>query len=401
MTTIVESRAESAESYVSAIGSGVEVVPALDALKRHLDSRPNEYAVVLGPNVHLEAAVGLAESLRLSRPALSVILLRHRIDTPVLTEALRSGMREVVEDRDLTGLGQAVRRAYTLHQALAGDGAVGGGRRAGQLVTVFSAKGGVGKTTVSTNLAVLLADGGRNSVCLVDLDLAFGDVAVSLQILPARTIADAVPMGEDLDPASLESLLTPYREGLTTLVAPLQPDAKDAISAELVGRILAMLRQQYDYVVVDTAPAFDDHVLMAFDHSDLLLLVLTLDVPALKATKITLETLDLLNYPRERVRLVLNRADTKVGLSVAEVEKALQFDVSATVPSAREVPASINRGEPVCTAHPRHPVTQSLRALAASCAEAATEAAGADAAASAPAPHPRSRGRFARKSYAR
>ena len=401
MTTIVESSPANAESYGSAIGPGVEVVASVDLLQRHLEERPREYAAVLGPNVPLESAVSLAATLRVTRPALSIILLRHRIDTPVLTEALRSGMREVVEDRDRTGLGQAVRRAYALSEALSGhDTTAPAGAPAGKLITVFSAKGGVGKTTVSTNLAVLLAEG-RNSVCLVDLDLAFGDVAVSLQILPTRTIADAVSMGHDIDPAGLGSLLTTYKEGLMTLVAPLQPDAKDAISAELVGRILAMLKQQFDYVVVDTAPAFDDHVLMAFDHSDLLLLLLTLDVPALKATKITIETLDLLNFPRNRVRLVLNRADPKLGLSVAEVEQALQSTVTISIPSAREVPASTNRGEPISTALPRHAVTQCLQTLANVCTESTHTSSALDEGAVVSAVGQRERGRFSRRSRAR
>jgi pilus assembly protein CpaE len=363
MTLIVEASPSNAGTYSSAVGGG-EVVPTIESLKKKLDERPNEFAVVLGPTVNLEAAARLAESLRVSHPRLSVILLRPRVDTRVLTEALRSGMREVLEERDLTGLGQGVRRAHALWQSLSGASGSDDASQNGKLITVFSAKGGVGKTTVSTNLAVLLADGGHKSVCLVDLDLAFGDVAVTLQIMPTHTIADAVSMGSNLDSAGLESLLTKYQDGVVSLVAPIQPDAKDSISAELVARIIVLLKRTFDYVVVDTAPAFDDHVLVSFDHSDLLLLLLTLDIPAVKATKVTVETLDLLNYPREKIRLVLNRADSKVGLSVEEVEKALNFKVSATIPSSREVAASVNRGEPMPLAYPRHPVTDCLRSLA-------------------------------------
>jgi pilus assembly protein CpaE len=368
MTTIVEGSPDSAQTYLSVVGADAEVVQTLDLLKRHLAERPRECAVVLGPNLHLEAAAKLAAALRVSRPALSVILLRHRVDTPVLTEALRSGMREVVEDRDLTGLAQAVRRAKTLYEALSEGESSSAARPVGKIVTVFAAKGGVGKTTVATNLAVLLAER-HNTVCLVDLDLAFGDVAISLRIVPAHTIADAVPMGAGLDVSGLESLLTRYSDGVTTLVAPTQPDARELIPTELVGRILDLLKQMFDFVVVDTAPTFDETILMAFDHSDLLLLLLTLDVPAVKATKITLETLDLLNYPRDKCRLVLNRADPRVGLSVDEVETALHSALSVTVAASREVAASTNRGEPVCLTHPKHPVTQSLRTLADLCVD--------------------------------
>ena len=180
---------------------------------------------------------------------------------------------------------------------------------------MFSAKGGVGKTTISTNLAAALADGGKRSVCVVDLDLALGDVSIVMQLFPVHTIADAVGMEDSLDPQALEGLLTQHSPGLSVLVAPVQPDAKDRIKGELIGRVLRILKERFDVVVVDTPPAFDDVVLQAFDESDLLLLVANLDVPALKSLKITAETLGLLNHPRDRWRLVLNRADMKVGLT--------------------------------------------------------------------------------------
>ncbi len=164
--------------------------------------------------------------------------------------------------------------------------------------------------------------------------------------------------------------MTKYSDNLFALVAPTTPLAKATISQELVGKILTSLKQRFDYVVVDTPPAFDDVVLQAFDVSDLLLLVLTLDIPALKNIKVTLETLELLNFPREKCRIVLNRADAKVGLTVNEVETTLHSDIAASIASAREVPASVNRGEPIVIALPRHPVSQTFMTLARDCVAA-------------------------------
>ena len=148
--------------------------------------------------VDQSAAFRLAEQLRVTRPALGVILVRRRVDTGLLAEALRAGVREVVDERDLAGLHAAVRRtkglAAAMREQAPGGGTPGGPR--GRIITVFSAKGGCGKTTLATNLAAALADRGRREVCLVDLDLAFGDVAIALQLFPAHTIADAVPLGE-------------------------------------------------------------------------------------------------------------------------------------------------------------------------------------------------------------
>lgn len=362
MPTIVESQQSSADTFATTVGGHPTLVASLEQLKQHLATNPEEYAVVLGTSVDLEAAAALADTLRVTRPATSVILVRRRVETSVLAEALRSGMREVVEDRDLSGLAEAVRRARQVWEAVNGP-TYGDAPSAGKQITVFSPKGGVGKTTLAVNLAIALNSQSSANVCLVDLDLAFGDIAITLQLFPARTIADAVSMESGLDGDVLETLLTPHRDGLRTLVAPVQPDAKDSIPASLVGKILRLLKASHEYVVVDTAPTFDEHVLQAIDETDELLLITTLDVPTLKNVKIAVETLDLLNFPKERRRLVLNRADDKVGLSADKVESTLGMEIAQAIPTSPQVANSTNSGEPIFAALPRHAVSQAISAL--------------------------------------
>jgi pilus assembly protein CpaE len=373
MPIIVESNPGSAELFTSVTGSSSRVVDNLDELKKTLTATPDEFAIVLGPGVDLEAAASLADMLRVTRPSTSVILIRRRVDTSVLAEALRSGMREVVEERDLTGLGAAVSRAKQVWTALNGPGQTEANGPVGQLITVFSPKGGVGKTTLAVNLGIALADKGSKSVCVVDLDLGFGDIAITLQLIPARTMADAVHFESGLDFSVLEPLLTPHGSGISALVAPVQPDAKDAIPATLVGRILSMLKANFDFVVVDTAPTFDEFVLSAFDETDELLLVTTLDVPTLKNVKIAVETLDLLNFPKSRRHLVLNRADDKVGLSAEEVESTLGMKIEVAIPTSSQVANATNSGEPITSALPRHPVSQAVTRLAHSFEQKAEE----------------------------
>jgi pilus assembly protein CpaE len=377
MPIIVESNTGNAELFTSVTGPGSRVVSNLDELKRTLADQPSEYALVLGPGVDLEAAASLADMLRVTRPSISVILIRRRVDTSVLAEALRSGMREVVEERDLTGLGAAVGRARQVWQALNGSTTASSSGPAGTLVTVFSPKGGVGKTTLAVNLAIALAEKGSKRVCVVDLDLAFGDIAITLQLIPARTIADATHFESGLEFSVLEPLLTPHPTGISALVAPVQPDAKDAISASMVGRILSILKSNFDYVVVDTAPTFDEFVLQAFDETDQLLLVTTLDVPTLKNVKIAVETLDLLNFPANRRRLVLNRADDKVGLSADEVETTLAMKLDAAIPTSSQVANATNSGEPIAASLPKHPVSVAVAGLARSLAPAPESGSGA------------------------
>ncbi len=207
-------------------------------------------------------------------------------------------------------------------------------------------------------------------MCLVDLDLAFGDVAITLQLFPARTIADTVHLQSGLDYAVLEPLLTDYQGVLSALVAPVQPDAKDTIPASLVGRILALLKQHFDFVVVDTAPTFDEFVLQAFDETDEMLLVTTLDVPTLKNVKVAVETLDLLNFPKPKRHLVLNRADDKVGLGPDKVESTLGMKIAVSIPTSSQVAHATNAGEPIVVAQPKHAVSQAVTAFATSLAGA-------------------------------
>jgi pilus assembly protein CpaE len=366
MTTICDLDLATAHALRSAVGEA-EIITSLDTLRQRLEGDGIEDTVVLGPSIDQVAAFRLAESMRITRPRLGVVLVRQRIDTGVLAEALRSGVREVIDERDLSGLNAAVRRCQALASALRDrtvPGTISDHAPRGRVITVFSAKGGCGKTTLATNLAAALADRGRREVCLVDLDLAFGDVAIALQLFPAHTIADAVPLGDHVDFTAMQTLLTPHSPGLTTLVAPVEPGSAESIPAVLVSHILELLREHFDYVVVDTPPAFDDQVLAAFDLSDVIALIATLDIPALKNLKLTLETMELLNYPRERWRIVLNRADSKVGLAIGEVEKTLRTPIAVQIPSSRDVPAAINRGVPIVLDDPRHPVSMAIKSFA-------------------------------------
>jgi pilus assembly protein CpaE len=309
-----------------------------------------------------------------AHPTTGVVLLRPRVDTGVLGQALRAGVRELVPVDDLQGIGEASRRslALTRQMRMAAGGSDARPARHGSVITVFSAKGGCGKTTIATNVAAALAADGRRNVCLVDIDLAFGDVGVALQLYPTRTLADAVGYGQ-LDEVAIRSLAVNHSTGLDVILAPLEPGLADNIPATLITDLLQALRELYDFVVVDTPPAFSDHVLAAFDNTDYYLLLATLDVPALKNLKLTLETLDLLGYPNERWRLILNRSDAKVGLSGEDVQKTLKTEIAAHIPSSRAVPASINRGRPIVLENPNHAVSTAMKRLAGDLARSAGE----------------------------
>jgi pilus assembly protein CpaE len=367
MTLIVENDTTSAATLRSSLGPESAVLDTLDAVERHLREHEHEHVVVVGPGIATESAMTLAERLRVSRPHVGVVLVRTRVDAKLLSDALRAGIREVVNARELAAINAAARHAHELAGrmlAVGGDDGESEEHGRATVITVFSAKGGCGKTTVSTNLAAALADGGRREVCIVDLDLAFGDVAIAMQLFPTHTISDAVALEDTLDPSGVSSLLTQHSPGLRVLSAPVEPGLAENIPVSLVSKLLSIMREMFDYVIVDTPPAFTDQVLAAFDASDIAILLATLDIPALKNLKLSLETLELLNYPREKIRLILNRADSKVGLDAGEVEKTLRAPISALVPSSRAVPAATNRGVPIVLDQPHHAVSLALIAFA-------------------------------------
>ena len=351
-----------AERYSMAVGESLHAVESASMASRVLTADHSERLVIIGPDVDLEHACDLSEITRVDRPEVGIILLRRRLDVTMLAQALRAGVREVVPADDLTAIAEACRHSRDLSLKLVG-GAGQPGAREGRIVTVFSAKGGVGKTTFSTNLGAYLAATGSRTL-LVDLDLAFGDVAISLQLLPERTMTDVVAMSGHLDDQGLASVLTKHpASGLDAVCAPAEPGEADRILGPTVAEVLRVAKRAYDFVIIDTPPAFTEHVLAAFDISDQIVLLATLDIPALKNLRLTLDTLDLLGSPPESRVVVLNRSDAKVGLRPEDVVTSIKQDIAVMVPSSVDVPASVNRGVAILLDEPKHPVSVAMRQL--------------------------------------
>jgi pilus assembly protein CpaE len=326
-------------------------------------------ALIVGPDLDDQEALALAGMTQQGAPDVSLLLIRYHESSGLFRTALRYGVKDVISPPDdeaavRASAARALEIARALRGRLAGGAPdLGGGDGDGRVITVFSSKGGCGKTFLATNLAFALAQTGAE-VALVDLDLHFGDVAIMLQLFPAHTIQDAA--GTDgLDTVGLKSLLTHHRDGIWALLAPTEPTVADTISPQSVTAILKLLRRNFDAVVIDTPAAFSDQVLAAFDESDVIAVLASLDVPSIKNLKLAMQTMELLHYPRTRLRVVLNRADSKVGLRLPDVEKILGGPVDATIPSSRSVPLSVNRGNPIILEDPRGHVSVAIRKFAA------------------------------------
>jgi pilus assembly protein CpaE len=236
----------------------------------------------------------------------------------------------------------------------------------GKVITVFSTKGGAGKSVIAANLAVLMARRSRDKpVVLVDADLQFGDVAVMLKLAPQHTIVDAVGALDRLDAQMLRQYLMVHEpSGLQILPAPLEPSFADQISAAEMVQIVRVLRSFCSAVVIDTPAYFNEVVLGLIEESDEVILVAGMDIPNIKNVKIGLQTLRLLNVPMTKLHLVLNRANSKVRLDVTEVERTLQIKAESLIPSDVVVPQSVNKGVPVVLDAPKSGVAKSIEQLA-------------------------------------
>jgi pilus assembly protein CpaE len=289
-----------------------------------------------------------------------IVLLASNGSPALLEEALEHDVADVLLLPQLTdNVVFAVRKAGHVGKRLTGSN-----RRHGRLVTVFSPKGGTGKTVTATNLGASLAKHWGKRALLLDLDLQFGDAAIMLGIEPDKTIYDLVTAPGELDSEKLAGYTTRHASGLDVLPAPLRPEDAELVTEAKLARLLEVARESYDVIVVDTSPFFHGPMLATLDRTDELLLLCGLDVPTLKNVRLSLQTLELLSFPTERIKLVLNRANSKVGMKPKEVEAALEREIAYEVPSDRTVPLAVNRGNPAVLSDAKADFSRAVRAMA-------------------------------------
>jgi pilus assembly protein CpaE len=334
--------------------------------------------VVLGPELDGPEALSLARAFDVEHPQVCVVLLAGEGATDLWAGAMAAGVRGVIapgaSDHELGGVitaavETAARRRGALAQAVPA-------RRA-RTIVVLSPKGGAGKTTIAVNLAVALARICPDQVALLDLDLQFGDVAPSLQLTPQHTLTDVARSAAALDATSVKVFLSAHPSGLWVLAAPDTPPDADEVSAEDAAAAVRLLGAEMPTVVVDTGAGLDEHTLAVVEHATDLLLVSTMDVSSIRSLRKELDLLDALGLTEARRHLVLNRADSKVGLHVHDVETVLGMSVDLSLPSTRAVPLALNQGVPLIESDPRGAATRHIEQLAARFTPQPTLAAGA------------------------
>ncbi len=322
--------------------------------------------VVLGPDSDLDTALHVAERLDADHPEVSVVLVAVPTAS-VLERAMHAGTRGVLApDAEPGEIESVITRAITVAQRRRElvTPAVDTGPK-NRIIPVLAAKGGSGKTTVSTNLAVSLAHEHPGEVVIVDLDLQFGDVASAFGLEPTHTFADIARQPGPIDITRLKTLLTPKQSAhLYVLAAPDSPAEADDLDPHMVADVIRLLATEFPYVVVDTAAGIDEFTLEVLDLASDLVLLASMDVPSVRAVAKEIDALEMLGLRNAEWHLVLNRASSKVGLTVEDIETTLGLEVDVRIPSSRSVPLSVNRGAPVSIQDRKSPVGRAFEELA-------------------------------------
>ncbi|BAF59631.1 MAG: MinD/ParA family protein [Pelotomaculum sp.] len=314
-----------------------------------------------------------SEAIATKVPDTAVVIISIQGEPEYLRKAMAAGARDyLVKPFSSSDLAETIRRVnYTckLRAARTAAPPVSGAPAESnapprKIILVFSSKGGVGKTVLSCNLAISLAQQCGKKVALVDLNLQGGDVTVMLNLSPRGTIAELVQEEDYLEYSLVNSYLVPHMSGLKVLPAPLRPEHADVVAAAHVEDILTLLKNNYDFVVVDTSPFFNDINLSALEKADDILLTFTKDLPAIKHAKTDLDILESLNLAG-KVKLVLNQTAQDYGIKISDIEKNFKISLAAVLPyDEKTVLTSVNKGHPFVLTQPNSKIAQSIKNLA-------------------------------------
>jgi pilus assembly protein CpaE len=311
--------------------------------------------VLLIDDVLLAASPGMIDQL--ATKVYPRVYLAAGSDPHAMRRALAVGARDLVDEG--TWSKELLLALERVAQPL-----VGSDRAPGRIITIFSPKGGVGKTTISVNLALALAEKRHEKVILVDLDLAFGDVSLMMGLTPTTTLHEL--MGQSIDLTRIEHVVTKFASNVFVLPAPLHPEEAEDVHPDDLSVLLLGLKEYYTYVIVDLAPGYDDLNVTALDLSDVVLTVCTPDIVALRTVSQALQLFrEGFHYPPRKVRVALNRSGSKTGISVDDVTAILGHPVNYELPSEGTLPVrAANEGVPLMRAEPTCHLSAALDRIA-------------------------------------
>jgi pilus assembly protein CpaE len=321
--------------------------------------QPSDLVIVACAH-YSERTAQLVDGAAKQRPSRPIVVMTQGSPNGLVRQAFEAGADDVIAlPESPESIYFAIQKVLARRQGTSS----GPGTAVAPLVCVLGPKGGTGKTLISSNLAVALARRDLR-VVLVDLDLQFGDLGLALGLIPEKTIYDLAKAGAPYDHDKLDQHLMRHDSGVKVLLGPTRPDHASAISVDFLRNVYASLRTMCDIVIVDTPPGFTPEVIATIDVSTSACVVGMLDSLSLKNTKLGLETLDLMGYTPENVTLVLNRADSRVGITHDDVSAIIGRNPDVLIPSDREIPRSVNEGVPIVASRERSEAAKAFRDLA-------------------------------------
>lgn len=344
--------------------SATEAGTAADVLGRN--SGPAQDVVIFGPD--LDASKVLALAAGFDRLAAEIVAVWAATPPPeLMLAAMRAGMRDILAPETPTpALRLALEQAASTAAAARKPSASGSNeqqRTRGRVISVMSPKGGVGKTTVATNLAVGLAKIAPMGAVIVDLDLQFGDVATGLGLEPSYTITDAVGAAASTDAMVLKAYLSSHPSGLYAMCAPLLPSEADFIKPAQISTLVSQLSLEFPYVILDTSPGLGEEVLAVLELATDGVWVCGMDIPSIRGLKLGLDVLRQLDLMPPANTIVLNFANKRSGLSVRDVEETVGLPVDIVLPHSKTLPFSTNTGVPLLQENRKDPATRGLKKL--------------------------------------
>lgn len=349
---------------------GIEVIGEAengeDAVFLAKEARPD--IILMDINMPLKDGIKATEEITVEVPETTVIMMSVQAEQEYLQKSMTAGARGYII-KPFTGedLVSNIYKVYHAESKRRKNISASGLKEDinAKIISIFSTKGGVGKTTLATNLAVALARKTRKKVALLDLDLLFGDVAIHLNVAIRSTISDVVKEMNVLDEDLMQQYLVSHFSGVRVLPAPIKPEYAEYITAQHVERIINLLRKSFHYIIIDTAQNFSETTLAALDASEQILFVSTLDLPTIKNVKAGLDIMESLRYSDNKVRIILNKASEQFGITYKDFESSLNKKIWSFVPEdSNTVINSANKGFPFVLTRSEARVSRSIYEIA-------------------------------------
>lgn len=311
--------------------------------------------VLMDINMPIMNGLEATEKITEIYPEVMVIIMSVQAENEYLKKAMFSGAKEyIIKPINYDTLVQTIVATYTKNKDRMSHLKKGEQEKSAKIITCYSAKGGVGKSVISVNTALTLSKSYKKKTLLVDLDLQYGDLALMMNLHNSKTVLDLVDEHQIDSYSSIAPYLARYNENLDVLLAPAHPEASEYIGKDIVEKLFKLFKNQYDFILVDTAVNFDETTLCVLDLSDWILMITSMELSAIKCTKLGLNVMKTLNYDDKKVKVVVNCAVDKFGINEKEVNEIFKNNLIASLPEdIKEIRTSINKGNPICNQNSR------------------------------------------------